>query len=247
MKLLATAIVAWSAPATHAAPRDHLEDFLASRATLLAALGDPVTVGLILWDDPGCTKRFGAPAAVTGQGRGELATCLAGLHLTRAKLDTGSPVTAIGSAGAVVAFELRDGKIAALGAAAPDRRDSPFPTVLRWWINGELTPSERTRAAIARTPRKTADAIFKICHDEQGTVTSRRIVRPSGLVAFDDEALAYFKTIDQMEPVVRGAPGATAPVAVCSMFAFRYPELLAGDRAGGPPPSAPAPITPPHK
>ena len=230
MKLLVIAIVASSAPATHAAPRDHLEDILASQATLLAALSDSVTVGLILWDDLACTKRFGAPATVTGQGRSELATCLAGLHLTRAKPDTGSPVTAIGSTGAVVAFELRNGKIAALGAAAPDRRDSPFPTVLRWWINDELTPSEPTRAAIARTPRKTVDAIFKICHDEQGTITSRRIVRPSGLAAFDDEALAYFKTIDQVEPVVRGAPGATAPVAACSIFAFRYPELLAGDR-----------------
>src|SRR5512140_117093 len=246
MKLLVIAIVASSAP-VHAPPRDPLEDILASQATLLAALGDPVTVGLILWDEPACTRRFGAPATITGQGRGELAKCLAGLHLTRAKLDTGSPVTAIGSTGAVVAFGLRNGKIAALDAAAPDRRDSPFPTVLRWWINGELTPSERTRAAIARTPRKTVDAIFKICHDEQGTVTSRRIVRPSGLAGFDEEALAYFKTIDQVEPVVRGASGATAPVAACSIFAFRYPELLAGDRLGDPspalPPSSPAPIT----
>src|SRR5258706_1003660 len=100
---------------------------LASRAALLAALADPVAVGLILWDDPVCAARFGAPAQVTGGDRSELATCLANLHLARAKLDTGSPVAAIGTAGAVVAVTLRNGKIAALDAAAPDRRDARFP------------------------------------------------------------------------------------------------------------------------
>jgi hypothetical protein len=244
MKLLAIAILAGaaSARAAGAAPKDHLDEILASRASLLAALGDPVAVGLILWDDPACTARFGAPVTVTGNDRGELATCLANLHLTRARLDTGSAVAAIGRAGAVVAFELRRGKIAALGAAAPDRRDARFPTVLRWWINRDLTPSEHTRALIARTPHKTADAIFKICHDDHGVVASRRIVRGSGITGFDDEALAYFKTIDEMEPVQRGEPGATAPVAACSLFAFRYPELLAGDRVDGPaPPATPTP------
>jgi hypothetical protein len=224
-----------------AAPTDRtLGDMLASRATLLAALGDSVAVGMILWDDPACTARFGTPTTVTGKDRGELATCLADLHLSRAALDTGSAVAAIGKTGAIVAFALRSGKIAALDAAAPDPHDSRFPTVLRWWINSELTPSERTRAAIARTPKQTADAIFKICHDDQGAVTSRRIVRGSGIAAFDDEALAYFKTIDQMEPVQRGAPDAKAPVAACSMFAFRYPELLAGDHIGGAPSRLPA-------
>lgn len=235
MKPLAIAILAGAAATASAAPKDHLDEILASRASLLAALGDPVAVGLILWDDPACTARFGAPTTVTGTDRGELATCLANLQLTRARLDTGSAVAAIGRAGAVVAFELRKGKIAAMGAAAPDRRDARFPTVLRWWINRELTPSEHTRALIARTPHKTADAIFKICHDDHGVVTSRRIVRGSGIAGFDDEALAYFKTIDEMEPVQRGEPGATAPVAACSLFAFRYPELLAGDRVDGPP------------
>lgn len=239
MKLLAFALVAATATATavRAAPGGHaLDGLLASRAALLAGLADPVAVGLILWSDPACAARFGAPTKVTGGDRGELATCLTDLHLTRAKLDTGSPVAAIGRAGAVIAFELRGGKIAALDAAAPDRRDARFPTVLRWWINGELTPSERTRAAIARTPSRTAAAIFKICHDDQGAVTSRRIVRTSGIAAFDDEALAYFKTIDQMDPILRDAPsGEPTPVAACSIFAFRYPELLAGDRLDAPP------------
>jgi hypothetical protein len=241
MKLVALALVASTASVARAAPKGHaLEDLLASRAALLAGLGDPVAVGSILWNDPACAARFGAPTKVTGGDRGELATCLAGLHLTRAKLDTGSPVAAIGRDGAVIAFALRGGKITALDAAAPDRRDARFPTVLRWWINGELTPSERTRAAIARTPKKTVDAIFKICHDDQGTVTSRRIVRTSGIAAFDDEALAYFKTIDPMEPVQRGAPsGEATPVAACSIFSFRYPELLAGDRVAAPPPEKP--------
>lgn len=238
MKLLAIAILAGAASAASAAPKDHLDEILASQASLLAALGDPVAVGSILWDDPACTTLFGTPTTVTGADRGELATCLANLHLTRAKLDTGSPVAAIGQAGAVVAFELRKGKITAMDAAAPDRRDARFPTVLRWWINRELTPSERTRALIARTPHKTADAIFKICHDEQGVVRSRRIVRTSGIAGFDDEALAYFKTIDEMEPVRRGEPGATTPVAACSLFAFRYPQLLAGDRVDDPAPPA---------
>jgi hypothetical protein len=237
MKLLALALVASVASVARAAPKGHaLEDLLASRATLLAALGDPVAVGSILWSDPACAARFGAPTKVTGADRGELATCLADLHLARARLDTGSPVAAIGRGGAVIAFDLRGGKIAALAAAAPDRRDAGFPTVLRWWINRELTPSEATRAAIARTPSRTADAIFKICHDDHGAVTSRRIVRTSGIAAFDDEALAYFKTIDQMDPVQRAAPsGEATPVAACSIFSFRYPELLAGDRIEPPP------------
>jgi hypothetical protein len=246
MKLLALTLVAATATLARAAPGGHaalaLDDLLASRAALLAGLADPVTVGSILWSDPTCTARFGAPTKVTGSDRGELATCLANLHLTRAKLDTGSPVAAIGRAGAVIAFELRGGKITGLDAAAPDRRDPRFPTVLRWWINAELTPSERTRAAIARTPGRAATATFKICHDDQGAVTSRRIVHPSGITGFDDEALAYFQTIDQMEPVLRDAASATpTPVAACSIFAFRYPELVTGAR-----PDAPAlqPATP---
>jgi len=240
--VLSLGLVAPAASVAHAAPKGHaLEDLLASRATLLAALGDPVAVGSILWSDPACAARFGAPTKLTGSDRGELATCLARLHLTRAKLDTGSPVAAIGQAGAVIAFELRGARIAALGAAAPDRRDARFPTVLRWWINGELTPTERTRAAIARTPSRSADAIFKICHDDQGAVASRRIVRGSGIAAFDAEALAYFQTIDQMEPVQRSAAsGEPTPVAACSIFSFRYPELLAGDRPEAPP-AKPAP------
>jgi len=244
MKLRVLAILAGAASVAAASPQDRLDEILASQASLLAALGDRVAVGSILWDDPACTTRFAAPTTVTGDDRGALAACLASLHLTRAKLDTGSPVAAIGRAGAVIAFELRKGKIAALGAAAPDRRDGRFPTVLRWWINRELTPSEHTRALIARTPHRTADAIFKICHDDHGVVTSRRIVRGSGIAGFNDEALAYFKTIDEMEPVQRGEPGATAPVAACSLFAFRYPELLAGDRALGPPTSPTQPATP---
>jgi len=236
MKRLALSLVASTVSVAHAAPNDRaVDDMLASRASLLAALADPVTVGSILWSDPTCATRFGAPTTATGTDRDELATCLADLHLTRAKLDTGSPVAAVGRAGAVIAFALRNGKIAALDAAAPDRRDARAPTVLRWWINSELTPSERTRAAIARTPKRTADAIFKICLDDHGQVTSRRIVRTSGIAAFDDEALGYFKTLDQMEPVQRGAPGDSTPVAACSMFAFRYPDLLAGDRLDGPP------------
>jgi hypothetical protein len=237
MKLLAIALVASVASAAHAAPKTRaLDDLLASRASLLAALADPVAVGLIQWSDPACATRFGAPTKVAGGDRGELATCLADLHLTRARLDTGSPIAAIGQAGAVIALGLRNGKITALDAAAPDHRDARFPTVLRWWINSELVPSERTRAAIARTPKRTVDAIFKICLDEHGAVASRRIVRTSGIAAFDDEALAYFKTFDQMEPVRRGVPGEAAPVAACSIFAFRYPELLAGHRPDGPPP-----------
>jgi hypothetical protein len=241
---LALAIMVTAASVAQAAPRGRpLEEMLASRASLLAALADPVAVGLILWNDPSCAARFGAPTTVRGADRDALASCLADLHLTRAKLDTGSAVSAIGAAGAVIAFELRQGKITALDAAAPDHRDSRFPTVLRWWINRELTPSARTRAAIARTPKQTADAIFKICQDAQGAVTSRRIVRGSGIAAFDDEALAYFQTMDQLEPVQRGTPDARVPAAACSIFSFRYPELLAGDRAGGSVP-APAPTTP---
>src|SRR5512140_585437 len=82
MKPLAIAILAGaasSATVAEAAPKDHLDEILTSRASLLAALGDPVAVGLILWDDPACTTRFGAPATVTGNDRGELATCLANL------------------------------------------------------------------------------------------------------------------------------------------------------------------------
>ncbi len=55
MKLLAITIVAGTASAAGAAPKNHLDEILASRASLLAALGDPVAVGSILWDDPACT------------------------------------------------------------------------------------------------------------------------------------------------------------------------------------------------
>ncbi len=225
--VLAFAVGAAVAPAAAA---DSLAATLASRGALFAAFADSVDVGPIAWTDPGCSARFGRPIAVTGADRKALAACLADLHLVPARLDTGSPEAAIGSAGAVIGLVRRRGRIAALGAAGPDPRDASYPTVLRWWVNREVTPSPRVRLAIARTAKKYADAVFKICHDEVGTVVSRRIVRGSGIAGFDDEALAYFQGLDHVEPY----HGAGAPRAACSILALRYPELLAGDRANSP-------------
>jgi len=226
MKLLALVAIALPG-AAFAAPRDPIDELVATRATLLAALADQVDVGPIAWSAPACALRFATPGKVTGPDRDTLAGCLADLHLSRARLAVGSPVAAIGAAGAIIAIALRGGKIVGLDVAAPDRRDAQAPTVLRWWINSELVPSERTRAAIARAPGKAVEATFKVCHDDEGAVTSRRIVRGSAVAAFDEEALAYFHGIGELEPYV----AAGKPIAACAIFAFRYPQALAGTPA----------------
>jgi TonB family protein len=96
--------------------------------------------------------------------------------------------------------------------------------VLRWWVNRDLTPSDPARAAIARTPARHATATLKVCHDAEGRITSRRIVHPSGVAAFDAEVLAYFRSLDQLEPYQPGGQ----PAAACSILAVRYPDVLGG-------------------
>ncbi len=217
-----------SRPAPGKPSHAQLDRILASVEGVRAALAPEVTVGPIAWSDPACGTRFGAAAAVSitvsGDERDDLASCIAGLHLTCAKLDLGSPNAAIGTSGAVVALGLRHGKLAAIDAVAVTALDPRYPTVLRLWVNRDFAPSEATRAAIARAPKQRAEATFKICHDDQGTVTSRRIIRLSTVAAFDAEALAYFATVDRLEPYQPG--GRAAPA--CSILTLRYPDVLGG-------------------
>lgn len=229
---LAIAITAALASFAQAAPpspaKDPIDRMLASSEAVLAALAPSVMVGPIAWADAACVTRFRAAAAVaitvTGEERDELARCVAGLHLTRAKLDVGTPGAAIGSAGAVVALGLRNGKLIALDAVAVSAQEPRSPTVLRLWVNRDFVPGATTRAAIARTAKKRAEATFKICHDEQGAIASRRIIRASPLAAFDAEALAYFATVDRLEPYQPGGQ----PAPACSILTLRYPDVLGG-------------------
>jgi hypothetical protein len=232
----ATATVTASAEPTQPAPAkpnggavpssDPLDRMLASTEAVRAALAPEITVGPVAWADPACITWFGASASitVTGAARDDLARCIAGLHLTRAKLDVGSPSAAIGASGAVVAIGLRHGKLAALDAVAVSAKEPRSPTVLRLWVNRDFVPGAATRAAIARTPKHRAEATFKICHDDQGAITSRRIIRASTVAAFDVEALAYFATVDQLAPYQPGG----RPAPACSILALRYPDVLGG-------------------
>lgn len=197
-----------------AAPTDPLDRMLASREAVLAALAPTVTVGAVAWRDPACGE---LGATVTGAARGKLADCVAALHLTRAKLQLPG-TAAIGTSGAVVAIALRAGKLVGLGPVAPGK--DALPTVLRWWVNRDFAPSDRTKQAL----RGRAELIVKLCHDDSGAVTSRRILHGSGVAAFDAEALAYFAGLDHVEPYQPGG----VPAAACSVLAFRYPDILGG-------------------
>lgn len=197
-----------------AAPTDPLDRMLASREAVLAALAPTVTVGPVAWRDAACGE---LGPTVTGEARGKLADCVAQLHLTRAKLALPG-TAAIGTSGAVVAITLRAGKLAGFGPVAPDK--APLPTVLRWWVNRDFAPSDKTRQAL----RGRAELIVKLCHDDTGAVTSRRIVHGSGTAAFDAEALAYFASLDHVEPYQPGG----VPAPACSILAFRYPDVLGG-------------------
>jgi len=228
---LAIAILAAVTARAAAAPRpssDPIDRMLASSDAVRAALAPSVTVGPIAWSTEACVTRFAAAAAVsitvTGDERDVLAGCIADLHLSRAKLDVGTPGAAIGTTGAVVALGLRRGKLASLDAVAMNDKEPRYPTVLRLWVNRDFTPSAATRAAIARAPKQRAEATFKICHDDQGTITSRRIIRASAVAAFDREALAYFATVDQLPPYQPGGQ----PAPACSILALRYPDVLGG-------------------
>lgn len=233
VKLAIAILVAMTARAT-AAPKpdtpvsDPVDRMLASSDAVRTALAPSVTVGPIAWSDAACVTRFAAAAAVaitvTGDERDVLAGCIAGLHLSRAKLDVGTPGAAIGTTGAVVALGLRRGKLATIDAVAVIDQEPRLPTVLRLWVNRDFTPSERTRAAISRAPKQRAEATFKICHDDQGVITSRRIIRASAVAAFDREALAYFATVDQLPPYQPGGQ----PAPACSILALRYPDVLGG-------------------
>ena len=216
----AIVVVVALAFAESGADADPLDAALASREAVLAALAPAVTLGPVAWSDPAC-EALGP--RVTGEARGTLAGCVAALRLTRAKLATGSPVAAIGPSGAVVAITWSAGKLAGFGPAAPAKGEA-FATVLRWWVNRDLVPSEQTRQAIARTAGKRAEATLKICHDDQGALVSRRIVHASGVPGFDAEALAYFQGLERVEPYQRGG----TPVPACSILALRYPDVLGG-------------------
>jgi hypothetical protein len=214
-----------------------LEQALAGRTAGLELLADTVRVGAVLWADPACERRFGHPSTVTGGDRAALLQCLLDADLVGIRWDSGAPI-ALGShdGTTLVSVELIDRKIAALGAIATNADDAAMPTVLDRDVSFLF-------AGEAPTP---LHAVAKACQTKTGALATTRIVRSSGVPAFDAGLIASAKSHRRANRIAVGTP----PLAVCWIVPADEPpgggpDQLSDEEPGTPPSPMPAQLVPP--
>lgn len=227
-------------------------------AKLQIALGDPSSdaAGAVLADrvdveipveTPACKPLSGAVA------RAKLQPCLRGLA---ANVPV-QVVTGIGSKNPMlvlahgIAFELTlaNGKITGIHPVATNATDAKLVTTTNKMFV-DFHPSPQLAVAADKLGGLVV-AVHKVCGDETGKITSRRLVQKSSLAAFDMESTAWVASRTRQsvfKPWGRAVP-------VCDLVAVEYPDPgdgeiggviggVMGGVAGGPPPPPPPPAPP---
>jgi hypothetical protein len=172
---------------------------------IVAHLADPLDDRGLFFTDPDCV-RFNKPQRLVGDARKRLVTCFVnrgGLMLSVQRsigtiwVDESRRVK---DGFRMYELELRDGKLVSIQSAAATPAERKFPTIQRW-RKVSFAISAKTKAAIDKLPERVVGGILeepakivendhKICFDETGHVTSRRIREKSDLPAFDTESAA---------------------------------------------------------
>ncbi|MEO8552979.1 MAG: hypothetical protein ABI678_23565 [Kofleriaceae bacterium] len=106
-------------------------------------------------------------------------------------------------------------KIVELVGADASGTELDHPTVYEGQYSA-FTPSEATRKELGA---RRAFAEVRVCSDASGTVTSRRIVKKSGIASFDAEVEAHFKTVKTRDPLLVAKTG----VRVCRRLDVYFP------------------------
>jgi len=189
-------------------------------------LADRVDVQIAV-DQPTCAKLAGTLP------RDKVGPCLHALAgrfpLLLDEGMVGSELVVVGNHGLALALSTKHGKIVAIGPLAPNAADRKLPTTLNeLGINFE--PSPKLAAALGD---KDARAIHKVCYDEHGTITSRRLVTSSKIPAFDKESTASLAARKTVTPF---APFDTA-IAACDVVEMVVvhgePNGVEGGEVGG--------------
>jgi hypothetical protein len=211
--VLAVAVFASTAIADPRSPESVVGHALSSQSAFAAALAEDVQLGAVPFSDDACAHRF-SPGRVSPADRGALAACVLALSPTL-PVNGFVPsfddrVTTVARHDALVAFEVRSGQIASIGAVAIDASDAALPTFV------DIAPFEGSRAVrAAAIKRDHVIVAIKLCTDVAGNVTSRRLVHASGLQAFDDQIAAQLAKFQQYGPLkVRDTPVAACVVVV---------------------------------
>jgi hypothetical protein len=232
---LVLSVFASTASAETRSPEAIVGHALSSRSALAAAFAEDVQLGAVPFLDDACAKRF-SPGRVRPADRRALAACVLALAPTL-PVNGFVPsfdehVTTLAHHDALLAFEVRGGRIASIGAVATDANDAALPTFV------DIAPFEGSRALrAAAIKRDHVIVAIKLCTDVAGKVTSRRIVHASGLQAFDDQIAAQLAKFQQFGPLnVRDTPVAACVVVVSG--------IGHDDRFDAPPPPPPPSAAP---
>ncbi len=237
---LAVALVLLAGTA-HADDAGDLAAAIKSPKALKAMLGDPVSVGPVLFHGGTCAQKFHGPVKVASADRDALVTCLVALALEN-EADL-SPLAWSGNEGVLFTFTFAKHKITAIGPYAASKADATFPVIAVDAVDGfAFAPSPATANALDKR-KQTARAVFKACTDGSAPAKGR-VIKPSGNAAFDREAAAFLAKTPIPD---RAFFVDNIPQVACVVSSLRYPgdeppaptPVVTVDVPAPPPPSGP--------
>jgi hypothetical protein len=110
---------------------------------------------------------------------------------------------------------VKGGKVVELVGADATGAELDQPTVYEGQYSAFM-PTDATRKELGD---KRVAAEMRVCSDGSGNVTSRRLVKKSGVVSFDAELEAHFKTVKKRDPLLIANTG----VRVCRRLDVFFP------------------------
>ena len=183
-----------------------------------SAFAPRIAVGPLWFADDGCVTRFAHATIVTGAAdRESLGECLREEGIASSYPLRGNHYVVVTPHGEAIEVVARRGHIQAIGPVG----GGAIATFDRLGVAAAFQPATATRYAIDRSELGTAEALYKVCHDAAGTITSHHAVRRSGDPSFDRDAERYVAKLASVEPL---APGGTN-LAACDLLVLRYPQL----------------------
>jgi hypothetical protein len=190
---------------------------------LVERMADPFDARGLFFSDEACAA-YNKPQKLSGDKRKGLADCII-KHGFMLSADRGKGTVWIDHANedktvyTAYELELKTGKLTSMQSAASTTAAERRVRTIKRFTKVPFKISAKTQAAAEKLPERTVgfvvepakivDAWHKICFDEAGKVTSRRLTVSSGLAAFDKEttaAVAALKTVDPLMVAGKAQP-----------------------------------------